>query len=102
MVRLKTEHHAICVTQENLPTTNIYTHIDFNHSDLESRNGRNTLQYIKRNQNNYVQKQKQWNLLYVLFFLSVLRYEIWREKSDCFGSNKVLIHKEQKEKLRSS
>ena len=75
MVRLKTEHHAICVTQENLPTTNIYTHIDFNHSDLESRNGRN----------NYVQKQKQWNLLY-----------------DCFGSNKVLIHKEQKEKLRSS
>ena len=57
VVRLKTEHHAICVTQENLPTTNIYTQIDFNHSDLESRNGRN----------NYVQKQKQWNLLYVLF-----------------------------------
>ena len=57
VVRLKTEHHAICVTQENLPTTNIYTQIDFNHSDLESRNDRN----------NYVQKQKQWNLLYVLF-----------------------------------
>ena len=67
VVRLKTEHHAICVTQENLPTTNIYTQIDFNHSDLESRNGRNTLKYIKRNQNNYVQKQTQWNLLFALF-----------------------------------
>ena len=54
VVRLKTEHHPICVTQENLPTTNIYTQIDFNHSDLESRNGRNTLKYIKRNQNNYI------------------------------------------------
>ena len=36
VVRLKTEHHAICTTQENIPTTNIYTHIDFNHLDLES------------------------------------------------------------------
>ena len=36
MVRLKTEHHAICVTQENVPITTIHTHIDFNHSDLES------------------------------------------------------------------
>ena len=36
VVRLKTEHHAICTTQENTPTTNTHTHIDFNHSDLES------------------------------------------------------------------
>ena len=36
VVRLKTEHHAICAPLENIPTTNTYTHIDFNHSDLES------------------------------------------------------------------
>ena len=36
VVCLKTEHHAICTTQENIPTTNIHTHIDFNHLDLES------------------------------------------------------------------
>ena len=32
----KTEHQAICTTEENIPTTNIHTHIDFNHLDLES------------------------------------------------------------------
>ena len=36
VVRLKTEHHAICAPLENIPTTNIYTHIDFNYSDLKS------------------------------------------------------------------
>ena len=36
MVRLKTEHYAIYAPLENIPTTNMYTHIDFNHSDLES------------------------------------------------------------------
>ena len=100
VVRLKTEHHAICVTQENLPTTNIYTHIDFNHSDLESRNGRNTLKYIKTIM--FKSKSNGTCCTSYLLFLSVLRYEIWREKSDCFGSKKVLIHKEQKEKWRSS
>ena len=29
------------------------------------------LKYIKRNQNNFVQKQKQWNVLFVLFVLSL-------------------------------
>ena len=36
VVRLKTEHHAICATKETIPTTNTYTYIDFNRSDLES------------------------------------------------------------------
>ena len=36
VVRLKPEHHPICAPLEDIPKTNIYTYIDFNHSDLQS------------------------------------------------------------------
>ena len=107
VVRLKTEHHAICATQENIPTTNIYTHIDFNHLDLESTFHKQEIVETRYNISNAIKtimfksKSKGTCCTSYLFFFSVLRYEIWREKSDCFGSNKVLIHKEQKEKWRS-
>ena len=69
----------LCYSRKFTNNKYIYTQIDFNHSDLESRNGRNTLKYIKRNQNNYVQKQKQWNLLYVLFVFLICS-SLWNLK----------------------
>ena len=87
VVRLKTEHHAICVTQENLPTTNIHTHIDLtiqiSNQPLINKKWSKHVKYIKRNQNNYVQKQTQWNLLFVLFvrFLCSSLWKLKRKKA---------------------
>ena len=98
MVRLKTEHHAICTTQENIPTTNIHTHIDLT---IQISNqpliNKKWSKHVKIYQTQSKQLRSKANAMelavslicsFPLFFFM----KIEEKKSDCFSSNKVLIH----------
>ena len=68
VVRLKTEHHAICVTQENLPTTNIYILTSILTIQISNQEMVETIMFKSKSNGTCCTSY--------LFFLSVLRYEI--------------------------
>ena len=97
MVRLKTEHHAICTTQENIPTTNILTLILTIQISNQPLINKKWSKHVKIYQTQLKQLCSKANAMelavrLICSFPPFFFMKIEEKKSDCFRSNKVLIH----------